>query len=132
MAEQTSSKKFIWIGRILSGFIVLFLLFDAIIHVLNIPPVMQASHLLGMPDNMAFIAGILEFVCLGLYLLPKTSILGAILLTGYLGGAVATNLRAEMPLFSNTLFPVYVGLFVWGGLFFREKRVREIIPFFKR
>ncbi len=131
MAEEKTSQKMLWLGRGLSTFVTLFLLLDAVIHVMNVPPVVAASHQLGLPDSMALTIGIIEFISLILYVIPKTSILGAILLTGYLGGAVASNLRANMPLLSNTLFPVYTGLFVWGGLFFREKRLRELIPFKK-
>ena len=129
--KNETSKKMLWTGRIFSVLVVLFLLMDSIIHIMNIPPVAAASVQLGLPSSMALTIGIIELMCLVLYIIPKTSVLGAILLTGYLGGAVATNLRASMPLFSHTLFPVYTGLFVWGGLFLRDKKVREIMPFKK-
>lgn len=129
--KHETSKKMLWIGRALSAFVILFLLFDAVIHISNIPPVAQASHQLGLHSSMTFVIGILELASLILFVFPQTAVLGAILLTGYLGGAVAINLRANTPLFSNTLFPIYIGLFVWGGLYFREKRLRNLIPFKK-
>ena len=73
-------------------------------------------------------AGIIELVCIALYVIPRTSVFGAILLTGYLGGAIATQVRVDAPLFSTTLFPIYVALFLWGGLYFRDDRVRSLIP----
>ena len=73
--------------------------------------------------------GLIELVCLGLYLLPRTSVLGALLLTGYLGGAIATHVRAGNPLLSHTLFPVYVALVLWGGLYLRETRLHALVPF---
>ncbi len=127
--KKEHAKKFMWTGRVISTLVILFFILDAAIHLMNVPPVVAASAQLGLPSSMAFTIGIIECVCIILYIIPKTSMLGAILLTGYLGGAVAINLRANMPLFSNILFPVYTGIFVWGGLFFRENRLRSLIPF---
>ncbi|GHO69159.1 membrane protein [Ktedonobacter sp. SOSP1-52] len=124
----SGSKTQLWIGRILTGLVVLFLLFDGVTHVLQIPPVMDSFKQLGYPASVALEIGIVELVCLVLYIIPSTSVLGAILLTGYLGGAVATNLRIDAPLFSNILFPVYVGLFIWGGLYLRNERLRALFP----
>ena len=117
-----------WAGIILSALPVLFVLFDGAIHLMVIPPVVQAFTQLGYPVSTSRALGVIELVCIVLYLMPRTSVLGAILLTGYLGGAVATNLRVGSPLFSNTLFPVYVGILAWGGLFLRDERVRALIP----
>ena len=117
-----------WAGIILSALPVLFVLFDGAIHLMVIPPVVQAFTQLGYPVSTSRALGVIELVCVVLYLMPRTSVLGAILLTGYLGGAVATNLRVGSPLFSNTLFPVYVGILAWGGLFLRDERVRALIP----
>lgn len=117
-----------WIGRILSGWIALFLLMDGVIHVLRIPPVVTAFHQLGMPLSTAFGLGVLELTCLAFYVFPPTSILGALLLTGYLGGAIAIQTRIGNPLFSHVLFPLYVGLFVWGGLYLRDERLRALLP----
>ena len=117
-----------WAGIILSALPVLFVLFDGAIHLMVVPPVVQAFTQLGYPVSTSRALGVIELVCIVLYLMPRTSVLGAILLTGYLGGAVATNLRVGSPLFSNTLFPVYVGILAWGGLFLRDERVRTLIP----
>ena len=117
-----------WAGIILSALPVLFVLFDGAIHLMVIPPVVQAFTQLGYPVSTSRALGVIELVCIVLYLIPRTSVLGAVLLTGYLGGAVATNLRVGSPLFSHTLFPVYVGVLAWGGLFLRDERVRALIP----
>lgn len=118
----------LWTGRILSGIAVLFMLFDATIHLLRPEPVVKGFALLGYPLSVAVPIGIIEFVCVVLYLLPLTSIFGAILLTGYLGGAIAAQLRIGAPMFSTLLFPIYVALFLWGGLYLRDPLVRSIIP----
>lgn len=118
----------LWTGRILSGIAVLFLLFDATIHLLRPEPVAKGFAQLGYPLSVAVPLAIIEFVCVALYLVPRISIFGAILLTGYLGGAIAAQLRIGAPLFSTLLFPIYVALFVWGGLYLRDPLVRGIIP----
>ena len=117
-----------WAGVVLSVLPVLFMLFDSVIHLMVIPPVVESFTQLGYPVSTARTLGVIELGCIILYLIPRTSVLGAILLTGYLGGAVATNLRVGSPLFSHTLFPVYVGVLAWGGLFLRDERVRALIP----
>lgn len=122
------SKKMIWSGRIMSGVMVAFLLLDGIMHITNIAPVVEASTRLGLPVNLAPVLGVVELICVALYVYPRTSVLGAILLTGYLGGAVAIHLRAGSPVFSEALFPVYVGILLWGGLYLREPRLRALIP----
>ncbi|MBP1051545.1 DoxX family protein [Rhodococcus qingshengii] len=116
------------LGYVLSGLFVVFMLFDGIIHILNLQTVEDASAELGLPDSLALTAGVVQLICLALYVIPRTSILGAILLTGYLGGAVLTNFRAEQPLLSTTLFAVYTGIVMWAGLYLRDEKVREIIP----
>ena len=129
-AAQTGpiSKGQLWTGRILSGLAVLFMLFDAIIHVMKPAPVVDSFAKLAFPLSVAVPLGIIELVCIALYLIPRTSVFGAILLTGYLGGAIATQVRVDAPLVSTTLFPIYVALFLWGGLYFRDDRVRSLIP----
>lgn len=122
------SKGQLWTGRVLSGIAVLFLLFDATIHILKPEPVVTAFGQLGYPLTASVPIGVIELVCIALYLIPVTSILGAVMLTGYLGGAIATQLRVGAPLFSTLLFPIYVALFVWGGLYLRDPIVRTIIP----
>jgi hypothetical protein len=122
------SKGQLWTGRILSGLGVLFMLFDATIHVMKPAPVVASLAQLAFPLSAAVPLGIIELVSIALYVIPRTSVFGAILLTGYLGGATATQVRVGAPLFSTTLFPIYIALFLWGGLYFRDDRVRSLIP----
>lgn len=114
-------------GQALSLLAGLFLLVDAVIHVLAIGPVVESFRDLGFADSAALPIGLVEFACLALYAIPRTAVLGAVLLTGYLGGAVAAHFRAESPLLSTTLFPVYVGVAVWAGLYLRDARVRALL-----
>ena len=122
------SKAALWTGRILTGLVVLFLLFDGIAKVMKASAVLKASAQLGLSDNLVVAIGVTLLVCTLLYVIPATSILGAILLTGYLGGAVCIQLRVGNPLFSQTLFPVYFGVLVWLGLYLREPRLRSLVP----
>jgi len=127
-APNSVSTRRLWTGRVLSGVGALFMLFDGVIHILRITPVVDAFAQLGFPLGTSRALGVIEIICVAIYLLRGTSVLGAILLTGYLGGAIATQVRVGAPLFSTTLFPVYVALFLWGGLYFRDERVRSLIP----
>jgi hypothetical protein len=122
------SKGALWTGRILSGFAVLFLLFDSTMKLMKAAPVLETMPKLGWSAGLAAPLGAILLVCLIFYVIPKTSVLGAILLTGYLGGAVATHTRIGDPFFSHILFPTYLGLFLWGGLYLREPRLRQLIP----
>jgi len=122
------STRAIWAGRILSGLVVLFLLFDGAIKLVPIDPVTESLAQLGYPVNLARGLGVLVLVCTVLYVVPRTAVLGAILLTGLLGGAIATHLRVGDPVFSHLLFGAYLGVMVWGGLFLRDERVRALIP----
>jgi hypothetical protein len=115
------SKKPLWAGRIMSAVAALFLLFDTTIKLMVIPPVVEAFTRLGFPVDLARGIGTLELVCLIAYVIPRTAIPGAILLTGFLGGAVVTHVRVGDPLLSHALFPVYVGALVWGGLLLRGR-----------
>lgn len=115
-------------GLIVSGLVVLFLLWDAVIHLANVTQVQEAMADLGFDPSLNRVFGIVLLVCLIAYVVPPTAILGAVLLTGYLGGAVATNLLTEQPILSTTLFPIYTGIFVWGGLWLRDMGVRRIMP----
>jgi len=128
-ATQTASavKTTLWAGRIISLLAVLFLAFDTIIKVLNMAPAVEATTQLGYPASLVIGIGVLELICLAVYVIPRTSVLGAILLTGYLGGAIATQVRAGSPLFS-VVFPIIVGAMVWGGLYLRESRLRALVP----
>ena len=123
-----ATKKKSWPAWVLSGLAILFLLFDGVTHVLVVPPVADAMSHLGVPADLALPIGVIELVCLALYVIPRTSVLGAVLLTGYLGGAVAIQIRIAAPMFSTALFPVYMGILVWGGLFLRDHRLRDIFP----
>ena len=114
-------------GLAISGLVSAFLLFDVVIHVLEVEPVRDAMRVLGFRPGHAVLIGVVELVCLVLYLVPRTAVLGAVLLTGYLGGAVSAQLRIEAPLFSTLLFPVYVGIAVWAGLWLRDARVRRLL-----
>lgn len=116
-----------WAGRILSGLPVLFLVFDGTIKLLNVQPVAEASQLLGLPLGLAPGIGVLLLACLAVYLVPRTAVLGAILLTGYLGGALSLQLRIGAPVFS-LVFPVILGVMLWGGLFLRDAQLRTLIP----
>ncbi|MFD6675492.1 DoxX family protein [Rhodococcus zopfii] len=127
-ADAAPSKGARIAGLIVSGLVVLFLLFDSVIHVLNTSQVQEAMADLGFDPGLNRVFGVVLLVCLIAYVVPATSILGAVLLTGYLGGAVATNLLTEQPIASTTLFPIYTGIFVWGGLWLRDLEVRRIMP----
>lgn len=122
------SSKAAWTGRIMSALAVLFLLFDSIIKFTNVPAVSEAFTQLGYPISLAPVIGTIELILLILYLIPRTSILGAILFTGHLGGAIASHVRVNDPLFSHVLFPIYVGLLLWGGLYLRDEKLRALIP----
>jgi hypothetical protein len=122
------SKGQLWAGRILSGIAVLFMLFDTVIHAMKPPAVIQGFAQLGFPLSIAIPLSAIEFIAVVLYVIPRTSAFGAILLTGYLGGAVAAQVRIGAPLFSTVLAPIYVALFLWGGLYLRDERVRALIP----
>lgn len=121
------SKAALWTGRVVSGLVVLFLLFDGATKVLKPTPVLKAAAQLGFTVNQIVGIGTLLLVCTALYVIPWTSVLGAVFLTGYLGGATAIQVRAGSPLF-ETLFPVMFGALVWAGLFPREKRLRAVLP----
>lgn len=122
------SKKRLWAGRILSGLPMLFLLFDGAAKLFKPAPVVEGMAKLGYPLSLSVTIGIVLLVCVFTYAIPQTSVLGAILLTGYLGGAVATHVRVGDPLFSHVLFPTYVAILLWTGLFLREDRMRVLLP----
>jgi hypothetical protein len=112
----------------MAGIAVLFLLFDAITKLVLIRPVVDGMSQLGYPAPLARPIGAVLLVCVALYLMPRTTILGAILLTGFLGGAVATQVRVGNPLFTHVLFPMYVAVLLWGALYLRDDRVRALVP----
>lgn len=125
------SSGALWTGRGLSGIIVLFMIFDGAIKLPPLDIVTQTMVPLGWPAdaNVARMLGIIGLISTALYALPRTSVIGAILLTAYMGGAIATNARVGNPLFSHTLFGVYLGIMLWAGLFLRDPRLRALIPF---
>jgi hypothetical protein len=123
---STPSKTRLWAGRILSGLATLFLLMDGGMKLFKPPFVVDATTKLGYPESSIVGIGAVLLFCTVLYVIPRTAILGAVLLTGYLGGAVATQVRVSGPLF-DTAFPVLFGCCVWGGLWLRDRRVRSIL-----
>jgi hypothetical protein len=123
-----ASQKAVIAGRVLSALAVLFLLVDAIGKLLAPPAVVEGTTQLGWPASTIVPLGIVQLVCLALYVIPRTSLLGAILWTGYLGGAVATHVRVGNPLFTHILFPTYVAALIWGGLWLRDRRLRTLLP----
>ena len=125
------STKALWAGRALSGLAILFLLFDGLIKLPPLEIVTTTSKEMGLPatDSFARFLGIVTLACTVLYAWPRTALLGAVLLTGLFGGAIATHLRLDSPLFSHTLFGLYLGLIVWGGLWLQDPRVRRVMPF---
>jgi DoxX-like family len=125
------SKPARWTGRVLSGLVIVFMLFDGAMKLVPWPIVTETMDKMGYgsSEGLARSLGIITIVCTVLYAVPPTSILGAILLTGYLGGAIASHLRIGSPLFSHTLFGLYLGLMVWGGLWLRDRSLRSLVPF---
>ncbi|MFC7400167.1 DoxX family protein [Chelatococcus sp. GCM10030263] len=124
-----NTPAMLWTGRILTGLFALFLLGASIApKLLQLPVAEETMAQLGWPPGYAFMIGIIELTCLVLYLAPRTRLLGAVLMMGLLGGAMATQIRAGSPLFSHILFSVYLGLFMWGGLWLRDPRLRALFP----
>ena len=125
-----NSRTALWTGRVLSGIAVLFLIFDGAIKLVPIQPVTDSLRELGYPasDSFARFLGVITLICTALYAWPRTALLGAVLLTAIMGGAIASHLRLGDPLFSHTLFGVYLGLLFWVGLWLRDVRVRRIMP----
>lgn len=124
-ATHTAStgKATVWVGRFFSSFVGLFLVFDCVIKLLKLTPAVQATTQLGYSADLIVGIGVLELVCLAAYTLPRTQVLGAILLTGYLGGALASQVRAGSGIFS-LVFPLMVGAMIWGGLLLRDRQLR--------
>jgi hypothetical protein len=116
-----------WAGRVLTAIPVLFLAFDVAIKFAAPPAVAEASARLGLPPDLAPRIGLILAACLALHVVPRTAVLGAVLLTGYLGGAVFVHMRVGDPLISHVLFPIYVGALLWGGLYLRDPRVRGLL-----
>lgn len=124
----TVSRKALWAGRIISALPVLLLLVDAVMKLIKPAPVVYATVKLGYPESTIVGMGIVLLTCVILYVIPYTSVLGAMLLTGYLGGAVASHVRVGDPLLTHTLSPVYFGVLIWLGLYLRDPRLRVLVP----
>lgn len=126
--DHTPGRAAIRAGYTLTALAALFLAFDTIMKLLQLAPAVEGTVALGYPAGTVLVIGVIELVALVLYLVPQTSVLGAVVMTGYLGGAIATHVRVGSPLASHTLFPIYVALLVWGGLYLRDARLRELMP----
>jgi len=122
----SASKAMLWTGRTMSGVVLLFLFMDGATKLMMISPVVDATTQIGYPLDLVRPIGIIGLVCAVLYAVPRTAVLGAILTTGLLGGAIASKMRLEEPLFSQVLFGVYVGVLAWGGLYLRDGRLRAL------
>lgn len=124
-----NTPAMLWTGRVMTGLFALFMLGASIApKLLGMPVAEETMAQLGWPAGYAFAIGLLELACLVLYLIPRTSVFGAVLMMGLLGGAIATQVRAGTPLFSHMLFGVYLGLFMWGGLWLRDAALRRLFP----
>jgi hypothetical protein len=124
------ASPMVWTGRVLTGLFALFMLGASIAPKFFMPDMAaQSSNSTGWAGDKILLLGIIELVCLILYLIPRTAVFGAVVMTAYLGGAVASNLRVDNPLFGFTLFGVYLGLFMWGGLWLRDPALRQLFPF---
>jgi hypothetical protein len=130
IGDKTATR----IGYGLSSLVILFMLFDGGIKLVPLNIVMETTAQLGYPATKSLVRwlGILGLACTALYAFPRTSVLGAILLTGYLGGTVASHMRSGSPVFSHMLFGVYLGVILWGGLYLRDSRLRALIPYRRR
>jgi hypothetical protein len=124
IASPTTRAR--WAGRIVTTIPALLLSLDGAMKLVQPQPVIDAFARLGVPHHTAPVIAVLELVCIALYLVPRTAVLGAVLLTGFLGGAVAIHLRIDDPLATHTLFPIYMGILVWLGLYLRDARVRAL------
>ena len=125
--RETTARK---IGYVMSGLVVAFMLFDGGIKLIPLDIVVRSSAELGYPATVELARGlgVLGLLCTALYVYPRTSVLGAVLLTAYMGGTVATHLRVGNPILSHMLFGVYLALLAWGGLYFRDARMRALLP----
>ena len=124
---RATSFASLWAGRIMLALVVMFLLFDIVIKLMASPEAVEGTVALGFKQHHLLVLALIELACLLLYLIPRTAPIGAIMWTGYLGGAIATHLRQDNPLFTHILFPVYVAILLWGALYLRDDRVRLLL-----
>lgn len=129
---QAPSKARLYTGHTFTALAVLFLLLDAFMKFTTNPHVVETQGQLGFPMRLTPGIGVVELIWIALYLVPATSVLGALMLTGHLGGAIALHLRVDNPLFSHTLFPIYIALFIWGGIWLRDQNLRDLFPITSR
>jgi DoxX-like protein len=129
---HAGSRPMRWTGRVMSGLAVAFLIFDSLGKLLEVQPVIDGTKQLGYSPDLVFGLGVTLISCVVAYLVPWTSVLGAVLLTGYLGGAVATHVRVGSPLVTHVLFPTYIAALLWGGLMLRDARLRAILTWHDR
>ena len=129
---HASSMGALWTGRALGGLAVAFLIFDGIGKLLEVQPVVDGTKQLGYPPDVVFGLGVTLLTCVLAYLVPRTSLLGAVLLTAYLGGAVATHVRVGSPILTHVLFPTYIAALLWGSLVLRDARLRAFLPWRER
>jgi hypothetical protein len=127
MTNQISKSR-LWTARIMSGLVILFMLFDSILKFIKPAPVVEGTQQLGYSEHHIIVIATLGLLSTILYAIPRTTVLGALLLTGYFGGVVATHIRVDNPLFTHTLFPVYLAVLTWGGIWLRNEKVRKLIP----
>jgi hypothetical protein len=127
--KKSVSGAQVWTGRVISILLALSLAMGGVIDVMKPDFVVKAVTQMGYPESMIQPIGVVVLICVILYLIPSTAVLGAILLTGYLGGAVATHVRAGDPLLTRVLVPVYYAILLWGGLYLRYHRLRALVPF---
>jgi hypothetical protein len=127
---MSNNAAMVWTGRVLTGVFALFMLGASVApKLLGMPVAEQTMAQLGWPPGYAFLIGVVELTCVVLYLIPRTSLLGAVLMMALLGGAMATQMRVESPLFTHTLFSIYLALFMWGGLWLRDAVLRSLFPY---
>ncbi|TXI68003.1 MAG: DoxX family protein [Cyclobacteriaceae bacterium] len=129
--ENQPSKAACWTSYVMSGIVILFMLMDSIMKFIRPTEVIEGTLALGFNEKHITTLGSLGFISTLLYIFPRTTILGAILLTGYFGGAMATHVRLDNPLFTHILFTGYLGILMWGGLWLRNLKLRELFPMVK-
>jgi hypothetical protein len=122
------SKSKLWTSRTMSALVILFMLFDSLGKFFKPEPVLEGTLELGFSEHHLVTIGMLGLISTLLYAIPRTTVLGAVILTGYFGGAIATHVRLDNPLFTHILFPVYLAILVWGGIWLRNEKVRKVVP----
>lgn len=128
--DQSNSKAKLWVGRVLSGLGIAFLLMDGVMKFFmdKLPPeALEAGASIQWPIEKMPLVGTILLICLIIHVIPRTAVLGAILITGYLGGAIASHIRVSNPLFTHTIIPIYVAIFIWLGLYLRDSRVKHCL-----